>query len=266
MCASFGTRQRCPMPKVYLASVTYRLTERNGEYLPIRARRVRYSGEWAYCKGDNTAKQAEQQQMQFDQQLMGIFSQQYATQKGILSYLQGKMQPIINAGGTGFDNATLTAMRTSASDTNALEFKNAEQALQNRETQMSGGSKLLGVSGAASQNLAALMQAGAEQEANTQNDITKQNALLKNANYWNAINVLNGTAAEANPLGYSASATYGSNSVANLSEAVTYSGKSQLLGALGGIAGGMATGLAKQSATPSNSNQGTTPTTMAVFP
>ncbi len=46
-----------------------------------------------------------------------------------------------------------------------------------------------------------------------------------------------------NPLGYAGAATSGSNAVAGLSQAVTASNQSQLLGALGGIAGGVGTAL-----------------------
>lgn len=194
-------------------------------------------------KGDDTAKAAENQQMQFDQQLMSIFSQQYANQSGILNYLKGQLEPSITAGGKGYSDADLAAMRTSASDTNAANFQNAEQALNNKISMASGGSKLTGVSGAALESQAGLLNAEAQQEAGSQNQITEANANLKQQNYWAAINALNGVSAQVNPLGYASGATQGSGAVAGLSNAVTNANQSQLLGALGGIAGGGLAGL-----------------------
>lgn len=190
-------------------------------------------------KGDPVAKQAETQQMNFDSQLMGIFNQQFATQKSQLDFLNTTMKPIIAAGGKGYSDADLASMRTAATDTNARQFQNAQDVLQNQITQSSGGSKLAGVSGAEIQSKAALLNAEAQKEASSQEDITSQNAQLKNQNYWNAINVLSGNAAQTNPLGYAGTATSGGNTVAGLSGAVTQANQSQLLGALGGIAGGV---------------------------
>lgn len=232
------------MRNYYYSRLAFRLTDNADEYILIGSDRVEYSGEWAFCKGDTTAQQEEEAQAQFTQQLMQIFQQQYANQSATLAYLQGKMEPIINAGGVGYTPEQLTALRTSASDTNAQQFQNAQAALQNSITANSGGSKLVGVSGAASEEMAALTAAGAEQEANSQNQITQANANLQQQNYWNAINVLNGVAAQYNPLGYSNSITGGSNAVAGLSQAVTASQQNQLLGVLGGVVGGMATGWA----------------------
>jgi hypothetical protein len=177
--------------------------------------------------------------MGFDSQLMTIFNQQYSMQKSTLDYLNTQMKPIIAAGGKGFSDADLTSMRTAATDTDAQQFQNAQDTLQNQITQSSGGSKLAGVSGAEIQSKAALLNAEAQKQASDQENITSQNAQLKNQNYWNSINVLNGPAAQTNPLGYAGTATSGGNTVAGLSGAVTSANQSQLLGALGGIAGGV---------------------------
>lgn len=233
------------MRNYYYSLVELQLTDDPQEYILLRAIRIPWSGgEWILAKGDPVAKQEEAAQAQFSQSLMQIFQAQYAKQSDTLSYLQGKMQPIIDAGGTGYSDSALAAMRTSATDTNARQFTNAQQALQNKIVQMSGGSKLAGTSGADVEAQAQLANAGAQTEAASQNQITLNNENLKQQNYWNAINVLTGTSAQFNPLGYSSSATSGSNSVADLSQAVTASEQSQLMGALGGITGGLATGWA----------------------
>jgi hypothetical protein len=202
-----------------------------------------YYGPVELCKGDSTAKAAEQEQNTFDQQLMNIFQSQYGNQSAALSYLQGKMEPIINAGGTGYTDAQLASMRTGATDANSSAYQNAQAALQNQITQASGGSKLTGVAGATTQDQAALLNAEAQAQAGSQEQITQANANLQQQNYWNAINALNGVATEENPLGYAGAATGGSDAVAGLSQAYTASNQSQLLGALGGIAGGVGTAL-----------------------
>ena len=202
-----------------------------------------YSGPVAFCKGDPVAQQQEQAQANFDNQLTQIFSQQYATQKGQLDYLNNRMRPIINSGGAGFSDPELASMRTAASDTNARQYQNAQDALNNQITQSSGGSKLAGVAGSTIEAKAALLNAEAQTEAASQETITSQNAQLKQQNYWNAINALNGVAAQENPLGYASAATNSANSVTGLSQAVTQANQSQLLGALGGIASGVGSAL-----------------------
>jgi hypothetical protein len=203
-----------------------------------------YVGPLAYFKGDKTVKAAETSQNSFDSSLQNIFQSQYATQKQNLDYLTSKMKPQIDAGGTGYTPQQLTSMRTGATDTNSAQFQNARAALQNSISQRSGGSKLTGVSGASTEADAALLNSAAQTEAGSQEQITAQNANLQQSNYWNAINTLNGVAAQNNPLGYASSATTGTGAVANASQAYTSSNQSQLLGALGGIVGGAASGWA----------------------
>lgn len=201
---------------------------------------------YEYCgpiwdfKGDKTAQQAEQTQAGFDQQLMSIFTQQYGKQSQVFNFLTGKMQSMIASGGQGYDPGALTAMRTSATDVNAQQTKNAEQAFANSVAARSGGSKLAGVSGAAASGEATIAAEGAANEANSQNAITLANEQLRQQNYWNATNVLSGQEAVANPLGYSAGATSGTNAVSNASGAVTAAQGPSALQVVGGLVGGAA--------------------------
>jgi len=245
------------MPNYYYSRVVLEICEELGQYRQVRAVKHFYRGEWRLAKGDKIAKQSEQlgvqqqqQQITFDQQLMDLFNKQYSSQQQTLQYLQSRMQPMIE-NPTGYSDQALPAMRTSATDTNSSAFQNAQQALQERTQQMSGGSKLAGLSGADVEAQAALLNSAAQNESAAQNNITLQNENLKQQNRWNAINVLNGVAAQQNPLGYSSQANAGSgttaeleNAVSGSSSAVTASQQSQLLGALGGITGGLATGWA----------------------
>lgn len=207
----------------------------------LRRRGYSWTGPIALCKGDSTAKQAETDQLNFNEQLMNLFTQQYGTQQAQLKYLQSKMQPIIDAGGQGMSPEALAAARTAATDTTSQEYQNAQAALNQQE---GGNSKLANVAGATTEANAALLNSEAAQKAKAQEDITMQNEQLKQQNYWNAINALNGVSAQENPLGYAGEATSGGNTVAGLSQAYKSSQSSQLLGALGGIAGGAVSGWA----------------------
>jgi hypothetical protein len=200
-----------------------------------------YTGAIAHCGGgDQTDQAAEQQQATFDTGLMSMYQAQYATQQSQLSYLQNKMQPIINAGGTGYSSQQLASMRTGATDANAQQLQNAQGAMNNSIEQNSGGSKLAGVAGSTVEANAALLNASAQQQAGSQEAITTQNANLQQSNYWNAINALNGVAAQENPLGYASAATSGSNAVAGLSQANTAAEAegNAWMGMVGSIAGG----------------------------
>lgn len=227
----------------YHNRVVLQMTEIPGAYFRISGDSFEWIGPVALCKGDDTAKQAEKNQMVFDQQLMTIFQAQYATQKSQLDYLNNKMRPIIDNGGTGYTPQQLAAMRTSVTDSNSKQFQNAQDALNNQLVQSGGGSKLSSVAGNKVEADAALLSASAAQQAQGQEAVTAQDAQLKQVNYWNAINALNGVASQTNPLGYASAATSGTNAVANASQAVTAANQSQILGALGGIAGGVGSAL-----------------------
>ena len=184
-------------------------------------------------KGDQIAKQNEQAQLDLNKQLAATFSTQFAKQSQILSAIQKQVQPLID-NPQGYSPEALTALRTSASDTNATTANSARTAL-NDQIAARGGLP----SGADSPLRGQLESGAATQAAQTQNNITLQNENLKQQNFWNAINALSGNASQLNPLGYAGGATSGAGAVANLSQAYKASQQSQLLGALGGIAGGV---------------------------
>jgi hypothetical protein len=194
----------------------------------------RYDGPVALAKGDSTANAAETAQASFDQTLQSTFASQFGKQSAITSYLTGKLQPGID-NPTGMSADALAAARTSSTDQIAQGTQNAEQAL-NAKMASSGESQL--PSGVGAQLNAALLDSSAAQQATGQNNITLANEQLKQTNYWNSINALNGVAATENPLGYASGATSGSGAVAGLSQAVTASSGPTLGAILGGVATG----------------------------
>jgi len=222
--------------KIY-TKIVWQMTDTIGEYIPVYEDSFDYDGPVALCKGDNTAKAAEQQQLAFNTQLMSVFQQQFGKQSAVFDYLKSKMQPMID-NPTGLSAEGLAAARTSNTDQLSSAYQNAQRAL-NAKMSASGESTL--PSGVGAQLNEALLNAEAADKATGQNQITMQNEQLKQQNYWNAVNALNGVAAQENPLGYANSATAGSGAVANLSQAVTAAngpGWGQILGgAVGGVVG-----------------------------
>lgn len=227
----------------YYSRIRYEYTDTGAMRVAFLRTRP-YSGPWALCKGDDTAKAAEQQQANFNNQLMSIFQQQYSKQSEVLDFLKGKLQPMID-NPTGYSDQSLAAMRTSATDNLSSEYQNAQKTLQNNLNQRNGGSDL--PSGTEDQLQAALLNNEATDKANAQNTITLNNENLKNSNLWNAMNVLSGNvASQFNPLGYASAASTGGNTVANLSQANTAASGSGFWGSfsrsLGNGLGGMLTG------------------------
>lgn len=175
------------------------------------------------CGGDKTVKESEKlqlenqkQQLDFNKQLMGIFEKQYADQKGVLDYLKAKVQPMID-NPQGHSPEALAAMRTSATDTLSGNYQNAERALQAKRFAM-GGRDL--PSGVDDQLQAALFQSEAADKANAQNSITVQDENLKQANMWNAINVLSGVGAQFNPQSYAGAATGASGAATGAADSI----------------------------------------------
>lgn len=191
-----------------------------------------YFGPLALCKGDDSAKQAEQQQAAFNQQLMSLFSTQFASQQGILNTLKTTLMPMLQ-NPQGYSPEALAALRSQAKESADDSYANAQKAFQTQSFAR-GGRDL--PSGVDEQISGAIANGAAAQEAGAQQNITLANENQKQTNFWNAINGLNGVSAQENPLGYASAATSGGNTVANLSGAVT---NSQQSGLLGGILGGV---------------------------
>lgn len=217
--------------------LVYRLID--DAYILVHEEGFYYYGPVGFAKGDSTAKAQEQQQLQFNTQLMSIFQQQFSKQSQLLDWMKGQLQPIITDSekGKGYSDEALAAMRTGATDQISTAYDNAQKALQNKEFTQGGRDLPSGVN---QQLDAALLNAEAQDKAGSQNTITLNNANLANTNLWNAFNVLSGNvASQYNPTGYAGAYNQGSGNVANLSQAVTASQQSGLMGALGGLAGGV---------------------------
>jgi hypothetical protein len=194
--------------------------------------------------------QASQQELGFQSQLMTLFQQQFSDQKGVLDFLQSTIKPVITAAesGQGFSPQALSAMRTTATDTTASQFQNAQAAL-NQELKTSGSANV--PSGVTVGADAALAAQAAETQAGGQNQITLANQQQAQSNLWNGINALNGVAAQVNPLGYGSEASGAGGTVAGLSgaqsglqNAITNANNSSFWGSLSrGLGGALGSGL-----------------------
>lgn len=162
--------------------------------------------------------QASKQELQFQSQLMSLFQQQFADQKGVLDFLQGTLKPVIAdaEAGKGFSTDEEAAMRTSATDAVSSQFQNAQQAL-NQELRSSGNANV--PSGVTAGADTALLTEEAKTQAGTQNQITVAKAQQARSNLFNAVNALNGVAAQVNPLGYGSEASGAGGTIAGLSGA-----------------------------------------------
>lgn len=166
----------------------------------------------------NLNLQATQQQMQFNQQLMSLFQQQFQNQQNQLNFLKGVMQPVITQAqaGHGFSDEALTAMRTGATDNLSGQFQNAQQAL-NQTLKTSGDANIpSGVTAGADMSL---LNSEAQAKAGAQNQITLADQQQAESNLFNAANVLNGVAAQNSPNALMEGANQGSSNVAGLSGA-----------------------------------------------
>lgn len=200
---------------------------------------LRYGFTVSGAKGDDIAKQNEQIQLDLNKQLLQTFQTQFGKQSQITDSVTKNLQPLID-NPQGYSPEELQALRTQTSDTNSGQFNDAQKALNDQLAARGGASTL--PSGVDAQLRAQLAEAGAKTEAGSQNQITLNNEELKRQNFFNAVNALSGNAQIINPLGYASGATAGGNTVANLSQAVTASNQSPLMGAIGGIVGGAAAG------------------------
>lgn len=146
-------------------------------------------------KASQQEKDLQAEQAKLYETLTGLFQQQFATQKGTLDFLMSNLKPLIE-NPQGYSPDTLTAMRTSASDTIAGQYQAATKAMQNRSFVLGGRQLPSGVQQAQQEQLNA-SQAATESQA--QNAITRANESLKLSNFWNAISALSGVGGMQNP-------------------------------------------------------------------
>lgn len=191
-----------------------------------------------------------QQTMAFDQQLMQLFQKQYATQQTQLNFLNSILKPVASnaEAGNGFTKPELAAMRTSATDQLTTQEQNAQKAL-NQTLKTSGDANIpSGVTVGANE---ALQNSEFQANANTQNQITVANAQQANSNLFNAVNALNGVAAQESPNALQSGALEGGSTVASLGgaqgslqNAITNANSNSFFGKLGGsFASGLGGGL-----------------------
>lgn len=247
------------MNKFFYSTIQYHFNSK-GNLVLTAARWNPYRGPWGFLGGGPSAQTVEQQNlnieqtqqtMQFDSQLMTLFNQQFANQQNQLNFLKGVLQPEITSAqaGNGFSAPALAAMRTSATDTISNQFKNAQSTLNDTLRTQGDVNIPSGVTAGADR---ALLTSEAQTKSGAQNQITLANAGQAQSNLWNAVNALNGVAAQNNPAYLASSANEGGSVVANLSSsqanlqnAITNANANSFMGSFmkslgGGLGGGLA--------------------------
>jgi len=179
-------------------------------------------------------KSIEGQQAGFFQQLQSAYQSTFGNQQGILSSITNALSPILEGGPgqMGFSAAETAALRGSAINTNAAQFRNASTIAQAQ-----GGGNT-GVTTGGQQQLQAQLASNAGQSLSSNlNQINLASAQAGRQNFFNAESGLAGAASLYNPLGFANSAT-GAGGQA-FSEANTNNQASnQVWADLGGLAGG----------------------------
>lgn len=194
-------------------------------------------------KVDQTAKDAEASSAAFTTTLQNAFKTQFANQQGVLDFLKGKLEPGVT-NPQGFDQATKTALQSSAIENNAVAYQNATKADQAVAAAHGDATSL--PSGVQEQIQGQTAGAAASQKAGALNQIQLEDANLKQSNYWNSVNALNGVSAQINPLGYAGDANGGAGATAGLSNAVSTSQNSGFWNTLGNsFAAGIGSGVTK---------------------
>ena len=186
--------------------------------------------------GDSTAKANEQSQLQFSQQLQSDFATTFGQNQGLFKQLSGVLQQALT-NPQGYSPAALAAMRTSATDTIASQTQAAKVAAGNYAA-THGGSAL--PSGVNAQIAGGIATAGAQSQAQAQNQITQANEDLRQQNYWRAISGLGSVMGENNPLGYAGAQTGASNAstgAGNLLLQSQQAGWANVGGIISGVAG-----------------------------
>lgn len=171
-------------------------------------------------KVDQTAKDAEASSAAFTTTLQNAFKTQFANQQGVLDFLKGKLEPGVT-NPQGFDQATKTALNSTAIENNAVATQNAVKAEQAQAAAHGDAESL--PSGVQEQVQGQIAGQSASQKASALDQIQLQDAQLKQSNYWNSVNALNGVAAQINPLGYAGDSNSGATATAGLSNAVSQS-------------------------------------------
>lgn len=184
--------------------------------------------------------EAQASEQAIAKQLQANYTALFGQQQGILTQLNKALQPLINGTGLnveGYSPEALAAMRTSATDTTAASFQNAQKALQAKE-QASGLTDAL-PSGVTLAQAAGLQSQGAEAQSQAQNQITIENYQQGVKNYLAGIQSLGG---EASLLGGEATGTAGAANSAGqaaFTEANTMASQGfSLSKLLGGVLGG----------------------------
>src|SRR5271157_3428370 len=197
-----------------------------------------YTGKVALCKGPSAAEQSiAGQQQAFFKTLQDSYGQIFSEQQGFMQALNSQYGKILAAGPGqfGYNAQEEASLRGSAAAQTAGDFQNAQTALQQRLA-MQGGGAAAAPSGTAAQMQAVLGAAGAQEQAQAQNQITQTGYDVGRQNFWNAAQGEMGLVSATNPTPYASAATSAGSAAFGSAETVQ---KQNEAGSFGAIAGGI---------------------------
>lgn len=154
-----------------------------------------YEGQVVLMKASQEEKDAARSSQAFTDTLRSMFQEQFKYQRGIMDTILAKVTPLFQ-NPQGFAPDALAAMRTNASEGITANYDAAQRNFQDRAFVL-GGREL--PSGALLAGQGAIDLGRARDEAAAQRQITLANEQQKQANFWNAANILNGQVANASP-------------------------------------------------------------------
>lgn len=164
--------------------------------------------------GDSIIRSTESSWLNFSNFLTNTFKTQYGLQSDIFKTLTSTLtNQLTNP--HGFDPATLSALRGSATDNISKQFNNARQNVQAGMAVNGGfGSDVKSGVNAQIEGGIAGQQAGTE--AGALDTIEQENAQLKQENYWKAVSGLGEVASAENPQSYAGQATSAADTTGKL--------------------------------------------------
>jgi hypothetical protein len=188
---------------------------------------------------DSLLRLNEKNSVDFSQSLMDIFKQQFPQQQGMLNFLNGKLQGMIQ-NPTGFSSQDLSALRTNASTNAATQTQNALKASGATEAARGGGATSAVQSGVDKQIQGQIQAAGAGALSNNLSNIEVANEQQRQNNYWNAIRGESSVAEMENPQSYAGAADSAANTGTNAGTAYFNTQGPGIGSIMGGILGGAA--------------------------
>jgi hypothetical protein len=200
------------------------------------------------CGATQEQKNLESQQAAFYGQMTSQYQQVFGKQQAILDTLTGMFKPILSAGPSqrGFSDAEHTALESSATETTAHNYADAQRTLNERLATLGGGDDFI-PSGEEAQLREGLLATEAADRSSLQNQIEQADFSQGHQNWQQAADVLGGVAAQDNPAAFANATTSAGSAAGTTANQIAEASNSiwgSVIGGVSGIAGAAVKGWA----------------------